>query len=51
MPRAIYLSLPIVTFTYVMANVAYCSIVSPEEIMASDAVAVVRMAFVVFPVF
>ena len=42
MPRAIYISIPIVTIIYVMANVAYLSLVSPEEIKESNAVAVVR---------
>lgn len=41
MPRAIYISIPIVTFIYVMANVAYFSILSPAEVLQSDAVAVV----------
>ncbi len=43
MPRAIYISIPIVTFIYVMANVAYFSVISPEEVAKSDAVAVVGM--------
>ena len=41
MPRAIYISIPIVTIIYVLANVAYFSIVSPTEMLASNAVAVV----------
>ncbi|ELU15339.1 hypothetical protein CAPTEDRAFT_201482 [Capitella teleta] len=40
MPRAIYISIPIVTVVYVMANVAYCTVISPSEIMQSNAVAV-----------
>ena len=41
LPRAIYISIPIVTFVYVMANVAYMTIISPREMMLSNAVAVV----------
>ena len=41
MPRAIYIAIPIVTFIYCAANVAYLSLVSPEEIKQSNAVAVV----------
>ena len=42
MPRAIYISIPVVTIIYVLANVAYFVLVTPEEIKTSDAVAVVR---------
>ena len=42
MPRAIYISIPIVTIIYVLANVAYFSIISPQGVIATNAVAVVR---------
>jgi len=41
MPRAIYISIPIVTVIYVLANVAYFAVVSPAEVKVSNAVAVV----------
>ncbi|XP_052061261.1 large neutral amino acids transporter small subunit 1-like isoform X2 [Mytilus californianus] len=40
LPRAIYISIPIVSFVYVMANVAYMTIISPREMLESNAVAV-----------
>ena len=43
MPRAIYISIPIVTTIYVLANVAYLSVVAPQEIKESNAVAVVSI--------
>ncbi|XP_068026889.1 LOW QUALITY PROTEIN: large neutral amino acids transporter small subunit 2-like, partial [Melanerpes formicivorus] len=38
--RAIFISLPLVTFVYVAANVAYLSAMSPQELLDSEAVAV-----------
>ncbi|XP_058709126.1 large neutral amino acids transporter small subunit 2-like [Poecile atricapillus] len=40
LPLAISISLPLVTFLYVAANVAYLAAMSPQEILQSDAVAV-----------
>lgn len=40
-PLAISISMAIVTFCYVLTNVAYHTVMSAEEILASDAVAVV----------
>jgi solute carrier family 7 (L-type amino acid transporter), member 5 len=40
LPRAIYISLPLVTAIYVLANAAYLAVLTPEEMMASDAIAV-----------
>ncbi|XP_063841154.1 Y+L amino acid transporter 2-like isoform X3 [Scylla paramamosain] len=40
LPRAIYISLPLVTLVYVMANVAYLAVLSPVDMLASDAIAV-----------
>ncbi|KAK3086473.1 hypothetical protein FSP39_018928 [Pinctada imbricata] len=40
LPRAIYISIPIVTIVYVLSNVAYLTIVSPGELLQSNAVAV-----------
>jgi L-type amino acid transporter 5 len=40
LPRAIYISLPLVTVIYVLANVAYFSVLSPKEILDSNVVAI-----------
>ncbi|CAK9297653.1 unnamed protein product [Gordionus sp. m RMFG-2023] len=40
LPRSIYISLPLVTIVYVLANVAYFSVMTPFEIETSKAVAV-----------
>ena len=42
LPYAIYLSLPVVTFLYILANVSYLAVLTPTEMMASNAIAVVR---------
>lgn len=44
LPRAIFISIPLVTFVYVFANIAYVTAMSPQELLASNAVAVVRLA-------
>ena len=42
LPRAIYISIPLVTLVYTLTNIAYFSSMTPEELLASNAVAVVR---------
>lgn len=41
LPRAIYISLPLVTGIYVLANMAYLAVLSAPEMIASNAIAVV----------
>lgn len=41
LPRAIYISLPLVTAIYVLANMAYLAALTSHEMQASDAIAVV----------
>lgn len=43
LPRAIYISLPLVTSIYVLANMAYLGVLTPEQMLASDAIAVVSI--------
>lgn len=40
LPRAIYISLPLVTLIYVLANAAYLAVLTPQQMMASEAIAV-----------
>ncbi|KAG4079058.1 hypothetical protein HA402_001713 [Bradysia odoriphaga] len=40
LPRAIYISLPLVTVIYVFANMAYCAVLNSQQMIASDAIAV-----------
>ncbi|XP_025199652.1 b(0,+)-type amino acid transporter 1 [Melanaphis sacchari] len=39
-PKAIYISIPLVTMCYLLVNVAYLTIMSPDEIVRNEAVAV-----------
>lgn len=43
LPRAIYISLPLVTGIYVLANMAYLAVLTQQEMMASNAIAVVSL--------
>jgi len=43
LPRAIFLSLPFITLTYLITNMAYFLVLSPEEVYATEAIALVRI--------
>ncbi|XP_018323198.1 Y+L amino acid transporter 2 [Agrilus planipennis] len=40
LPRAIFISIPLVTLVYVLANMSYLSVLTPDLMKASDAIAV-----------
>ncbi|CAI2354500.1 unnamed protein product [Caenorhabditis sp. 36 PRJEB53466] len=40
LPRAIYISIPVVTIVYMLVNIAYFSVLTVDEILDSDAVAI-----------
>jgi len=42
LPRAIWISIPLITVVYVFANIAYFTVLSVPEMLRSNAVAVVR---------
>lgn len=51
LPRAIYISLPLVTIIYVLANMAYLAVLEPKEMLASDAIAVVSCFYLLHIMF
>lgn len=44
LPRAIYLSLPLVTAIYILANVSYMAVLGPSGVRATKAIAVVSIS-------
>uniref|UniRef100_A0A8C6YAZ9 Cystine/glutamate transporter n=1 Tax=Naja naja TaxID=35670 RepID=A0A8C6YAZ9_NAJNA len=47
-PRAVIVSLIVVTVCYVLTNVSYYAVLTPQEILSSDAVAVVSVLYSLF---
>ncbi len=45
LPLSIIVAIPLVTICYVLVNMAYLAVMSPSEMMISDAVAVVRNVY------
>ena len=45
LPLAIICGIPIVTLCYVLVNISYMSVMSTEDILMSDAVAVASIIF------
>ena len=43
LPRAIWISVPMITLLYIAANIAFFTVLSKEEMLSSDAVAVVSI--------
>lgn len=43
LPRAIYVSLPLVTGIYLLANLSYLAVLGPVGVLATEAIAVVSI--------
>ena len=41
LPLAVYISMPLISIVYILANISYFSVLSPDELVESTAVAVV----------
>ena len=48
LPRAIYLSMPVIIVVYCAVNMAYFAVLTPVGILSSNAVAVVRLLHFIF---
>ena len=48
LPLSIIIAIPMVTICYLLVNISYLAVMSPSEMMISDAVAVVSLKFLEF---
>lgn len=51
LPRSIMIGIPLVTLCYTLINVSYLAVMSPSEMIASEAVAVASIIVLLFTVF
>jgi L-type amino acid transporter 9 len=47
LPLSIVIAIPMVTVCYLLVNISYLTVMSPSEMMISDAVAVVRYCLII----
>ena len=43
LPLAVYISMPLISIVYILANISYFTVLSPDELIESAAVAVVSV--------
>ena len=49
LPLSIIIAIPMVTICYLLVNISYLAVMSPSEMVISDAVAVVSFFLFIFP--
>lgn len=46
LPRAIFISLPVVTCVYVLVNMSYLAVLGPDVVKTTNSVALVRLRII-----